>query len=195
MKLRAFSFLAALPLLGLMVPLTAASASARTIVCQGSPSIPGGNYYLSNNGGIGARGLVRVGFTKASGPAAMGLSPGQCAWTDGAMTSTDPNSICQQRAGVVGFILNFAPNGQIVSSSIGVGNPSIYSELKKARWVPQMFSNSSAPFAMNVVSVSPSNLENCVFVHGGFRPYKAPSPAPQETPRVNPHPRGSIRPI
>jgi len=195
MGFRAFGFLATISLLGLMVPFTTASASARTIVCQGSSSTAGGNYYLSNNGGIGAGGVVRVGFTKSSETAANGLGPGQCAWTEAAMSGTDPNSICQQNVGIVGIILNFGRSGRIISSSIGAGHPSIYSEFKNARWVRRMFSNSPAPFAMDATSVSPINLENCVFVSGGFRPYRVPSPRPQPTSRINPHPRGSIRPI
>jgi hypothetical protein len=191
MRLRAFAILALLALAGSMLPLSATGA-ARTIVCQGSSSRPGGTYYLSNNGGIGAHGLVRLGFTKSSQAAGAGVAPGSCAWTNGGMSPTDPNSICQQNAGAVGFIINFDGGGHVVSTNIGAGNPSIYSQLKSP-WVPRMFS--SGLFAMNVVSVSPSNLENCVFVSGSTHPYRLPTPTPQKTPRGNPHPGKSIRPI
>jgi hypothetical protein len=194
MRFRAFAFLTLLSLAALMLTHVSSSAAARTIVCQGSSSIAGGNYYLSNNGGSGAGGIVRIGFTKSSKVAGAGLSPGSCAWTTGVMSAIDPNTICQQNVGAVGFIINFNRSGRVVSTNIGAGHPSIYSQIK-APWVPRMFSNSSGLFAMDVVSVSASNLENCVFVNGSFRSYKAPAPKPQKTPRINPHPKGSLKPI
>jgi hypothetical protein len=192
MSFRSFAFVLVLALAGAMLAHIPSGAAARTIVCQGSSSLPGGNYYLSNNGGVGAGGVVRIGFTKSSQAAGAGLSPGSCAWTTGAMSSTDPNTICQQNVGAVGFIINFNRSGRVVSTSIGANHPSIYPQIK-APWVPRMFSNSS--FAMDVVSVSPSNLENCVFVNGSFHSYRAPTPTPQKTLRGNPHPGHSIRPI
>ncbi|HIK07486.1 MAG TPA: hypothetical protein IGS40_22800 [Trichormus sp. M33_DOE_039] len=78
--------------------LTINTANAQTsypMTCRG-----GGTLSIQNDGSNG----VRINFQAGRGSAPQGLSPGQCTWSDRALSSQEPKSICDSAASAAQYV-------------------------------------------------------------------------------------------
>jgi hypothetical protein len=80
-----------------ITPTTDAAATQQSypMTCRG-----GGRLIIANDGSNG----VRIRFQKSGGAATAGLSPGQCTWSDRAINSAEPATICDTGASAAQYV-------------------------------------------------------------------------------------------
>ena len=87
-----------------VTPTTAAASAQQSypMTCRG-----GGTLVITNDGSNG----VRIRFQRGAGAVTSGLLPGQCTWSDRALGSTEPATICDTGANAAQYV------GKLVQSS------------------------------------------------------------------------------
>ncbi|MFN6562140.1 MAG: hypothetical protein RMY28_020430 [Nostoc sp. ChiSLP01] len=74
---------------------TAIAQQSYPMTCRG-----GGTLAIQNDGSNG----VRINFQPGAGAAPQGLSPGQCTWSDRALRSGEPTTICDSGVSVAQYV-------------------------------------------------------------------------------------------
>lgn len=97
---QSLSFTAVIPLLAAIFTTTLAVGTAHgqqsyPMTCRG-----GGTLTIRNNGSAG----VQISFRPGTGAAPSGLSPGQCTWSDRALRSGEPTTICDSGASASQYV-------------------------------------------------------------------------------------------
>jgi hypothetical protein len=82
-------------ILAVILAVPAAHAQSYPMTCRG-----GGTLSIANDG----NGDVRISFRPGPGAAPAGLSPGQCTWSDRALGSGEPTTICDTGARVAQYV-------------------------------------------------------------------------------------------
>lgn len=80
-----------------ITPTTDAASTQQSypMTCRG-----GGTLTIANDGSNG----VRINFQRGAGAATSGLSPGQCTWSDRAINSAEPATICDSGASAAQYV-------------------------------------------------------------------------------------------
>lgn len=81
---------------------TAHAQQSFPMTCRG-----GGKLTIINDGSNG----VKIGFQPGRGPAFQGLNPGECTWSDRALRTGEPTTICDSGASAAQYV------GQLVQSN------------------------------------------------------------------------------
>ncbi|MCF4967997.1 hypothetical protein [Nostoc sp. CMAA1605] len=74
---------------------TANAQTSYPMTCRG-----GGTLSIQNDGGNG----VRINFQAGRGAAPQGLSPGECTWSDRALRSGEPTTICDRASSAAQYV-------------------------------------------------------------------------------------------
>ncbi|BAY66938.1 hypothetical protein NIES22_70820 (plasmid) [Calothrix brevissima NIES-22] len=74
---------------------TANAQQSYPLTCRG-----GGTLSIQNDGSNG----VRINFQPGAGAVPQGLSPGQCTWSDRALRSGEPTTICDSSASAAQYV-------------------------------------------------------------------------------------------